>query len=304
MARCEVCGTGTDMPYVCNQCGHPYCSQHRLPENHDCVGLENWNDPSGVFDGGDSRSGDTTDRLSVPIDTGAGSIVGYFRGNLTYLFLALMFVTFGLEQLTLFVADEATFRALFVVSPEHPEYVWTWGTSIFAHNPLGFGHIFSNAIIIFFFGRLVERSVGSRNFGLLFLGSGVLGGLLQIAATAAAGGSAGALGASGAALAIMGTLTVLNPKLKVYLYFLLPVPIWLLTGGYTLFTLYAINTGGPGASGVGQIAHLTGLVIGLLYGWYARQQGASGPRRFRLGGGGGRGPGGPGGPRGRNRGPF
>lgn len=298
------------MPYVCNQCGHPYCSQHRLPENHDCVGLEDWNDPDGVFDGGDARGEGSRDRISVPIDTGTGSPLAALRGNLTYTFLALMFGTFALQYIVAPLlgirVGSPTWEAIFTISTAHPEYVWTWVTSIFAHAP-GFGHIFSNAIVIFFFGRLVERAVGFRNFALLFLGSGILGGLLQIAATTAAGGSGGALGASGAALAIMGTLTVLNPRLKVYLYFLLPVPIWLLTGGYTLFTLYMVNTGGPGAGGTGQIAHLTGLVIGLLYGWYARQQGTSGPRRFRLGGGGGRGPGGPGGPggpRGRNRGPF
>jgi membrane associated rhomboid family serine protease len=303
MARCEVCGEGVDMPYVCNRCGNTYCGEHRLPEKHDCVGLGDWNDPAGVFEsesaaGGTeataraARTGGVGDRL--PIDTGPGGALAYFRGNMTFLFLALMVGTFLTQVITRGLLPRDVWAAVFVISPQHPEYVWTWVTSVFAHG--GFGHLFSNAIVIFFFGRLVERYVGSRDYTLLFLGAGVLAGLTQIAATAAAGGTGGALGASGAALAIMGTLTVLNPGLRVYLYFILPVPIWLLTGGYALLTVFAINTGGAGAGGVAQFAHLAGLVIGLAYGVYAKRRGVGAPERLEFGGGGmRRGPGGPGG---------
>ena len=29
-------------PYNCKFCSNDYCSKHRLPENHNCIGLENW----------------------------------------------------------------------------------------------------------------------------------------------------------------------------------------------------------------------------------------------------------------------
>lgn len=37
--NCEVCGKLDLMPFECNYCGNFYCSDHRLPENHNCVGL-------------------------------------------------------------------------------------------------------------------------------------------------------------------------------------------------------------------------------------------------------------------------
>jgi uncharacterized protein YkwD len=41
MVRCEVCGKQTDLPFRCNYCGELLCSEHRLPENHECPNLPN-----------------------------------------------------------------------------------------------------------------------------------------------------------------------------------------------------------------------------------------------------------------------
>lgn len=38
--NCEVCGETGSMPYTCNRCGQTFCVSHRLPESHDCGGLE------------------------------------------------------------------------------------------------------------------------------------------------------------------------------------------------------------------------------------------------------------------------
>lgn len=39
MARCEVCGEGSGKySYECSYCGAELCSDHRLPEHHDCSG--------------------------------------------------------------------------------------------------------------------------------------------------------------------------------------------------------------------------------------------------------------------------
>jgi hypothetical protein len=38
MAECHVCDDPSLTRY-CNHCGQPVCSNHSLPENHDCAGL-------------------------------------------------------------------------------------------------------------------------------------------------------------------------------------------------------------------------------------------------------------------------
>ena len=38
-AKCAYCGELTDLPFECNYCKDPFCSEHRLPEDHRCVKL-------------------------------------------------------------------------------------------------------------------------------------------------------------------------------------------------------------------------------------------------------------------------
>lgn len=40
MALCTLCGKQEVMPFTCKFCGHKFCADHRLPENHDCMGLQ------------------------------------------------------------------------------------------------------------------------------------------------------------------------------------------------------------------------------------------------------------------------
>lgn len=313
MPRCDRCGEQESMPYRCRLCGGTFCSKHRLPENHECPGLETWGDPDGVFDSGfdDSIAGSSADAKSssalssVIPSTSGRSVFGYFRGNMTYTFLAAMWITFFFQWAVFPVVlgivpmqgVYGTWDAVFVLSPRHPEYIWTYVTSIFAHG--GIVHIAVNSIVIYFFGRLVEQYLGSTRFAALFLITGILAGAAQIGVQLVQGMTqGGVVGASGAGLAILGVLTVLNPGLRVYLYFIFPVPLWLLTIGYTGLTVFSIYQGGAGAGGIAQVAHLIGLVAGLAYGEYVKDE-VRAPSSLRFGPGG---PGG-GGPGGR-RGPF
>lgn len=38
-ANCAYCGNMTDLPFECTYCKDPFCSEHRLPEEHRCVKL-------------------------------------------------------------------------------------------------------------------------------------------------------------------------------------------------------------------------------------------------------------------------
>lgn len=39
MVKCDKCGREVTMPFRCNYCGNYFCSEHRLPEFHECTGL-------------------------------------------------------------------------------------------------------------------------------------------------------------------------------------------------------------------------------------------------------------------------
>ena len=305
MAKCDVCGEHMNMPYNCGHCGGTYCSEHRLPESHSCPSLENWNDPDGVFDSGfdDSvaSSGGSSSMLDrIGLDTGAGGPLGYVRGNVAYLFLGISVVVFALQFLVVpalgFGLRSNVWRSLFTLSTAHPEYVWTWFVSIFAHG--GVTHLLFNAIALYFFGPIVERQVGSRKFAVLFLVSGIAAGLGQVGLALATGEAANVLGASGAIMAIMGVLSMTAPDLKVLLFFVIPMSVRTLTVLFAAFSIFAVasnTTGGGVLSGVAHFAHLIGLFVGLWYGNRIKHRVGRGPQQLNLGPGrGGGGPGGPG----------
>ncbi|MFB6078563.1 MAG: rhomboid family intramembrane serine protease [Halarchaeum sp.] len=293
MATCDRCGKQVGMPYRCRFCGGTFCDEHRLPENHECPGLEEWNDPSGVFGQaeaeGESRFGGVTDRVSA-----TGGPLSYLRGNVTYVFLGLMVVTFALQYgiAPALGVTGGQWQDLFTLNTYNVTWVYPWFVSIFAHG--GFTHIFFNGLVLYFFGPAVERRVGSWKFAALFLVAGAVAGLAQVLTAAAMGSTAAVFGASGAIMAVMGVLTVLNPSLRVYLYFILPVPLWLFTLGFAAYSVFVAATQGIAGGQVAQIAHLAGLAIGLVYGSYLKSQGGRAPSELALGGnrrgGGGRGP--------------
>ena len=231
---------------------------------------------------------------------GSGFSLPSIDGVVTYYLLAVIAVVFVAQHIAIFLGPRGLHQALFVLHPANLEYVWTWVTSIFAHAPLSLGHIFINGLVLFFFGTVLERKIGSRRFLTLFLVGGLVAGVSQALATSLLAPRAawtGALGASGAIAAVLGTLTILNPNLRVYLWFFIPMPLWILTIAFAAYDLFFAATGGAGAGGVARVAHLSGLALGLAYGWKLKREGVS--VRDRLDFGGGRGPGGPGGGRGR-----
>lgn len=136
---------------------------------------------------------------------------------------------------------------------------WTLITSIFLHG--GFLHLFFNGIVLFFFGPALEMRIGRRKFLYVFFGAGILAGAAQLLVIPP---DLVVLGASGAILGVLGTLTVLAPRLPVLLFFFIPMPLWVLTLGIgALSAILAPTTYG----GISHMAHVTGLVVGLICGY-------------------------------------
>jgi len=302
MAKCSECGEYENLPYQCRRCGQSFCAEHRLPENHECPGLNEWDDPGGVFDSGfdDSVEGGTDSggvgarvKSRIERETSTGGLAGAFRGNMTYVFLGLIWITFAAEFAVLFTLGGGAFSDVFVLSERalRQGYVWTVITSVFSHSPNGFFHIAGNSIALYFFGPLVERYLGSKRFTAMFLVTGAVAGVSQIGVGMLLGAppSGGVLGASGAIMAVMGFLSVVNPNLKVMLL-IPPIPlkirtITLLYAGFSLFGVVSSGSILGGAGGIAHAAHLSGLVLGVVYATVADGR-RSVPNQIGSGGGG------------------
>lgn len=228
-------------------------------------------------DDSEDKHGETPFGLSVDKDsfsltadddpqTRRGKAGSLLSGNLSYVFIGLMALTTVLQHIIFPVAGigrtDALWTAAFVLDATNIQYVWTWFTSVFAHG--GFFHFLMNAIVIFFFGPIVEKQLGVKKYIAFFLGAGAISGLAQVSVSAAMGGTAAVLGASGAGLAILGFVTLIIPNRTIYLMFVLPAPIWAVTALFAGASVLGFISGGAGAGGVAQVAHLAGLIIGLV----------------------------------------
>ena len=151
------------------------------------------------------------------------------------------------------------FTQTFILSQDALVKPWQFLSAIFLHGSLT--HLLYNIFALFIFGLILERTIGSRKFVLLFLVSGVLANLFSFYFYP------NSLGASGAIMALIGCLAVLRPMMAVFSFgIILPMfavaIIWIIGSFLGIF--------GFGDQGVGYIAHLSGLFIGVLYGFFLR----------------------------------
>lgn len=147
--------------------------------------------------------------------------------------------------------------------------LWTFITSMFMHG--GIGHLAVNMISLVFLGNFIERVIGKKRFLLFYLASGIFAGLffVLLALVFNMDLNTYAVGASGALFGLAGLLAVLFPRLKVLVFFVIPMPMWL-AAFFLLIALWLISfsAGLP----IGNTAHLGGLVLGLIYGFYLRSK--------------------------------
>lgn len=144
---------------------------------------------------------------------------------------------------------------------------WTLITHMFVH--ANFDHLLWNMIFLFFFGMELERRVGEGRFLGIYLLSGIVAAIGQMLVS-----SGTLVGASGALYGVLGCLAIIAPEIRVFLFFVLPLSIrW----AVVLFAVIDFVMMGTGDS-IAHVAHLTGLVVGLIAGYMMKRQ----PRYYNI----------------------
>jgi membrane associated rhomboid family serine protease len=149
----------------------------------------------------------------------------------------------------------------------HHGFVWQLLTFQFMH--AGWMHIIFNSLAIYFFGRPVELALGRRHFLTLYLLSGVIGGLVQMAFALPVPQYFGGVvvGASAGASGLVAAFAILHweERFSLLIYFI-PVNMTgkMLLAVSLLLTFLGMLT--PN-TGIANAAHLGGILTG---GYYVR----------------------------------
>lgn len=137
---------------------------------------------------------------------------------------------------------------------------WTIVTSMFIH--AGLWHVLANMMTLYFFGSAVFRLVAQGKFLFVYFIGGILGNILFILL---APPLSIAVGASGAVFALGGVLTMMRPKLRVFIFPIpVPIPLWVaVIGGFFILSFMPL---------IAWQAHLGGLILGLIAGYFFRRR--------------------------------
>lgn len=157
------------------------------------------------------------------------------------------------------------FTEFFILNELSFVQLWRFLTAIFLHGSLV--HLIFNLFALFLFGSTLESLIGGKRFLLIFFSTGVLANFVGVNFYDSS------LGASGAIFGIIGALVLIRPMLVIFA-FGMPMPIfiagilWMI--GDILGTI-GFLTGNP-IDSTGNIAHLSGMFFGLIFGYLLRKK--------------------------------
>ena len=151
-----------------------------------------------------------------------------------------------------------------------PQSAWvTIFSAMFLHG--GWFHIVSNMWVLFIFGDNVEDRMGSGQYLVFYLLSGVAAGLMQ--AFLLPGSAAPMIGASGAIAGVLGAYLVLFPRARIlslvpifFIFTLIEIPAIIFLLFWFASQLFSgfLSLGVASGSGVAWWAHIGGFLFGLL----------------------------------------
>lgn len=254
---------------MCADCQGVFCERHYEPESHRCgktfVTL--------AIPNGSEYELSVPERLqgvNQRLEDGNGGLLKMLIRSLlgspvTLSFLVTMWLWTGLEfAWVLLFGATPTWEAIFVFSSENPLYVWTWITSMFSHG--GFLHLLVNSFVLASFGPLAEYHLGKRKYLIALLAGGIIAGIAQIAGGLITAELSRVVGASGAIAAVLGIYATAEPDVRVYLFFLIPMPVSLTAFVVAVGSLAIAALYGVVAFNIAHVAHGVGAAFGLLFG--------------------------------------
>ena len=157
----------------------------------------------------------------------------------------------------------SNFSDVFVLDASVQEEIWRFVSSIFLHVDLA--HLIYNLFALALFGSILEKIIGKKKFIIIFFGTGILANFIAVNFYDIS------LGASGAIFGIIGALIAIRPGMIIWA-FGMPMPLFIagiLWVAGDILGAYGFLVGNP-IDNTGNIAHLSGMFFGLIFGLILR----------------------------------
>jgi hypothetical protein len=123
-------------------------------------------------------------------------------------------------------------------------------------------------VLLYWFGTRLETMYGSREFLLFYLVAAVCSSLAYVGLAFYTKSNVPAIGASGAVMGVMMLYTIYYPHETFLIFWVIPVPLWVLLSLYVLYDLHPVLLALAGDrlfTGVAHAGHLGGLAFGFVY---------------------------------------
>jgi membrane associated rhomboid family serine protease len=186
------------------------------------------------------------------------------QGKVCQRLIILNAIIFGLQTFTRQAVFDGPITSAFILNVSdvfHGE-VWRLLTYAFLHD--GIWHIVFNMLFLYWFGKDMEDIYGSREFLAFYLTAAFLGGVAySLEALVRNRMDIPCLGASGAVTAVMVLFALHYPRNVIYLFMILPVPIWLFVAFQVLQDTLTFLSREETRTAV--VVHLAGAAFGFLY---------------------------------------
>jgi membrane associated rhomboid family serine protease len=142
--------------------------------------------------------------------------------------------------------------------------VWRLVTPLLLH--ANFFHLLFNMLVLWWAGSRIEEVYGTREFVAFYVLAGLFAHTIYLVVflLGLADARTLTLGASGAVVAVLIVFAFCFPRQQVLLFFVIPMPVWLL--GIILLVVWdALGAIGIGNNRTAYVVHLGGALVGLLY---------------------------------------